>query len=184
MEPILEKIQIIVDDMQTRSYSNILMWVSELDKKLENIIIDRLKHAIEIWVKSFLAVGNTNNNENSNSNTTSNNNNDGSDRSSKKGYNIPDESDLSVKSLHSNTSHQPTTTTTTAAVEVEVPLILDQTVYEILLSNQLLFLSPPLEQARVEWIAALHHYIGRRVNCSSGCCRVVVVFLLCYLLLC
>ena len=39
-------------------------------------------------------------------------------------------------------------------------LQLDQTVHEVLLSNQVLFLSPPLEQARAEWIASFHHYIS------------------------
>lgn len=37
---------------------------------------------------------------------------------------------------------------------------LDQTVHEILLANQILYLSPPLEQARAEWIQAFHQYLA------------------------
>lgn len=39
-------------------------------------------------------------------------------------------------------------------------LLLDHTVHEIFLSNQTLFLSPPIEQARSEWIFAFHTYMS------------------------
>ena len=39
-------------------------------------------------------------------------------------------------------------------------VVLDQTVHEVLLSNQILYLSPPLEQARREWIAAFHSHVA------------------------
>jgi dynein heavy chain 1 len=52
---------------------------------------------------------------------------------------------------------------TLAAVEKTdqgaITVTLDHTVHEILLSNQILYLSPPLEQARQDWIATLHAYI-------------------------
>lgn len=47
---------------------------------------------------------------------------------------------------------------------IERELELDQTVYELLLSNQVLYVSPPLEQARVEWISLLHQYLGIITN--------------------
>jgi dynein heavy chain 1, cytosolic len=48
----------------------------------------------------------------------------------------------------------------TEIVTEETPIVLDQTVHEILLSNQLLYLSPPLEQARAEWITSFHQFIA------------------------
>ena len=38
-------------------------------------------------------------------------------------------------------------------------IYLDQTVHEILLSNQLLYLNPSLEVARTEWLNTFHHHI-------------------------
>lgn len=127
MDGIIEKMQIIVDEMQTRGFSNILVWVNDLDKRTESVILSRLKAAIQLWSRSF---------------------------------------------LHNSTSFAVAADSTDShvdgadAVVEEVLLPLDQTVYEILLSNQILYLSPPLDQARVEWISSFHQFIGIAASLS------------------
>ena len=39
-------------------------------------------------------------------------------------------------------------------------LILDETIHEVLLSNQMLYLSPPIEDARAFWITSLHRHLA------------------------
>lgn len=109
-EEIMDAIQKIVDEMQIRGFSNMHLWLNELDKKIEGILSDRLKAAILVWVRAFKA-------------ESSNNHYDNYEKDA-------------------NT------------------LRLDQTVHEILLANQILYLSPPLEQARFEWIQAFHQYLA------------------------
>lgn len=42
----------------------------------------------------------------------------------------------------------------------ELPLVLDETIHEVLLSNQVLYLSPAIEEARSTWITSLHRHLG------------------------
>jgi dynein heavy chain 1 len=106
-EEILLQLQGIVDNLQIRGFSNIHVWISNLDDKIENILTDRLKSACVVWLSAF-------------------NSDD-------------DNNDINNEQVNC--------------------LTLDQTVHEILLSNQMLYLSPPIEQARTEWIANFHNFI-------------------------
>ena len=43
----IEKIQKIIDDFELESYSNLQLWVNELDKQISDILIDRLEKRIQ-----------------------------------------------------------------------------------------------------------------------------------------
>lgn len=119
LEHIIQDIQLIVDEMQMRGYSNINIWVSKLDRKVEDIIAKRIIDAIIEWTKGFSI----------DSNLSSSNEN----------------GDLETKDSESKGIYD---------VNLEV------SVHEILLSNQVLYLSPPIENARNTWITYFHQYVS------------------------
>ena len=49
----IEKIQKIIDVFEIESYSNLHIWVDELDQRISDILIDRLEKRIQQWVKEF-----------------------------------------------------------------------------------------------------------------------------------
>jgi len=49
----IEKIQKSVDVFEVASYSNLQIWVDELDKRIADILIDRLERRIQQWTKEF-----------------------------------------------------------------------------------------------------------------------------------
>jgi len=51
----IEKIQKIIDVFEIESYSNLQIWVDELDKRISDILIDRLEKRIQQWVREFSA---------------------------------------------------------------------------------------------------------------------------------
>ena len=116
-EDAILSIQIIIDEMQRKNYSNMNLWVTKLDKKIESILCMRIKALIEIWISSFTGIGN----------------------SSK------------FFELH-------------------------QTVHEITLSNQILSLNPPIEQARVEWLHNFHQHISIITSLPRIVSNRIVVF--------
>ena len=50
---IIELIQKIIDVFEIESYSNLQIWVNELDKRISDILIDRLEQRIQLWIKEF-----------------------------------------------------------------------------------------------------------------------------------
>ena len=53
MKDKLTAIQKIIDDFSFKKYSNLHVWVKELDVKLEQILGDRLVQLIKTWMEEF-----------------------------------------------------------------------------------------------------------------------------------
>ena len=53
MKDKLTAIQKIIDDFSFKKYSNLHIWVKELDTKLEHILGDRLVQLIKTWMEEF-----------------------------------------------------------------------------------------------------------------------------------
>jgi dynein heavy chain 1 len=53
----IEKIQKIIDAFEIESFSNLHIWVEELDKRISDILIDRLEKRIQLWVREFCLPG-------------------------------------------------------------------------------------------------------------------------------
>jgi len=49
----IEKIQKIIDVFEIESYSNLTIWVDELDKRISDILSERLEKRIKTWVAEF-----------------------------------------------------------------------------------------------------------------------------------
>lgn len=54
---IFNSMQLLVDGMQTKGYSNIQKWTDDLHVKIEAILKQRLHDAVLVWVSSFSAAG-------------------------------------------------------------------------------------------------------------------------------
>ena len=136
---IMSSLQGIVDDMQMRGLSNVNVWVSNLDIKIEDILSIRLRSAIRSWTNAFIG------------------------ETSRRSLN----EDIEASTVSEEVK-------VTDAIEVEAVaegvessnelLDVGQTVHEILQVNQILHLSPPLEQARAAWISSFHQYLS--ITCS------------------
>ncbi|KAF2072162.1 hypothetical protein CYY_006521 [Polysphondylium violaceum] len=140
---ILEKIQKIVDELNLANYSNLSIWVTQLDQTVEAMLIERLIDAIQSWV--HLIEGKEDVKDVANTGASQ-------PRMSYASRNR----DLTVSALQ----------TSTTAAEPEKPVVqsikpkLDQSVHEIIIRNQILYLDPPLEFARVNWISQLHTWLN------------------------
>lgn len=42
-----------IDRLNLEGYANLDHWVAELDKKIEGILLQRLKHVIQVWCAEF-----------------------------------------------------------------------------------------------------------------------------------
>ncbi len=49
----LNSIQAFIDDFNFKTYSNLHLWVPELDEKIENILAKRLTQMIKAWLDEF-----------------------------------------------------------------------------------------------------------------------------------
>lgn len=143
LEEGISSLQKIADELPMKGLSNISQWVNRLDSRVEEIIRERVKKAVNIWVNSF-------NKEDQSLRDAQ--------QASKKGG-----SDVSTlqKSLMSRLQNLKEQANKSEEKEVKVETIqLEQTVHEIVLSNQILFLTPTLEQARKYWMTDFHNYLA------------------------
>ncbi|CAJ0843778.1 15545_t:CDS:2, partial [Entrophospora sp. SA101] len=63
----LDKIQKLIDRLNLESYSNLKSWVSELDKRIEAVLAQRLEKAIIAWTNEFTVAGDDSGNRDSTS---------------------------------------------------------------------------------------------------------------------
>ncbi|KAI0249468.1 cytoplasmic dynein heavy chain 1 [Lactifluus subvellereus] len=50
---LLGRIQAAIDRLNLEGYANLDHWVAELDKKIEGILLQRLKHVVHVWCAEF-----------------------------------------------------------------------------------------------------------------------------------
>ena len=50
----LESIQTAVDQLNLENYANLAYWVHEMNQKIEAILIERLRKALQIWTETFV----------------------------------------------------------------------------------------------------------------------------------
>jgi dynein heavy chain 1 len=143
---IIAALQAVVDEMQMRGFANLPQFVATLDVRIEAILVQRLKSAIKTWVKAFQSF---------NGQVGA----DGGDG---------DDSVMVSPIAVSKYSHRgggiggavgKSRVKEPETAEME-SLTLDPIVHEILLSNQILFVAPTFEQARISWISGFHQYIS------------------------
>ncbi|RKO87762.1 dynein heavy chain, N-terminal region 1-domain-containing protein, partial [Blyttiomyces helicus] len=130
-QKILEKIQKAIDRFNLEAYSNLESWTSELNARVESVLIARLQAALKAWTSAFLQ--------------EIDEAADGPRRRNRQGslYSATHEAIPTQAPQHDHT----------------IPN-LKISVHEIRIKNQTMYLDPPIQQARANWYRQLHEWIG------------------------
>lgn len=126
----LTKIQATIDKLNLEGYPNLEDWTADLNKSIEQVLIERLKLIIAAWCNEF---------------TRSNEAQDGS-------------SNKVLGDMTNLTSRSKKTKKDMAAQRDQVSLAPLQ--HEIKLQNQVIYLDPPIQYARARWYQQLHAVLG------------------------
>ncbi|CEG69843.1 Putative Dynein heavy chain [Rhizopus microsporus] len=137
-EDTLGRIQKIIDRLNLENYSNLDQWVSGLDKRIETVLIARLQQAIKAWTNAFMGV-----NEEA----------------------VVPEVSMSKsrrkrKAGGQRDSIAPVEETTVAQKSSDVKPALQVLIHEVRIRNQVMYLDPPIEQARTSWWFQLHDWLA------------------------
>ncbi|KAJ2928569.1 hypothetical protein H1R20_g8533, partial [Candolleomyces eurysporus] len=147
---LLGKIQAAIDKLNLEGYANLEQWVSDMDKRIEGILLQRLTQIIQVWCSEFgrtdegdglaprrevVVVG-------------------GGKR--RGGAAVGGVGDKKLSKDEKFMEHH---------------MIVKPIVHEIRIQNQVIFLDPPIEYARANWIKELHDWLGvvcrlRRIQSS------------------
>ncbi|KAJ3032718.1 hypothetical protein HDV00_007194 [Rhizophlyctis rosea] len=131
----LDRIQKAIDRLNLESYSNLEQWTAQLDARIEAVLIGRLQQALKAWMAEFLQEADD----------TS-----GSDTKRKRKRNSAligggRESSPAVEDVSTKGHDRPK---------------LKTMVHEIRIKNQVMYLDPPIEEARMGFYSQLHEWLG------------------------
>lgn len=131
---IILRIQKLIDRLNLESYSNLDQWVTELDAKIEAVLVNRLQQAIKAWMLEYQR-----------------------DDLEDSGDSRDSAAHGKNKKRRANREAERTSALTKAN---EVKPTLKVLVHEIRIKNQVMYLDPPVEQARVSWYSQLHEWLS------------------------
>ncbi|KAJ1847152.1 dynein heavy chain, partial [Coemansia sp. RSA 486] len=151
---ILDRIQSLIDRLNLDNYANLEQWVSELDSRIEKVLTTRLSHAVHSWIKEFNRapqLGDESDGEGA-------------------GMGIREESRIARRLQRSlgvaegtlakvSNGHIGNGDAGEGRAE-EVTPQLRTLVHELRIKNQVMYLDPPLENARASWIQQLHTWLA------------------------
>ncbi|KAH8825148.1 dynein heavy chain, N-terminal region 1-domain-containing protein [Flagelloscypha sp. PMI_526] len=134
---LLSKIQAAIDRLNLEGYANLEHWVADLDKRIEAILLNRVRQIIQLWCREF-------------------------DKTSEDA-----ERDLPLKDITNKRRGEKRK----EEKSLDGNMTLKPIVYEIRIQNQVIFLDPPIEHARANWVKQLHDWLGivcnlRRIQSS------------------
>ncbi len=142
-------LQETIDELNLASYSNLEIWVRNLDKEVEAILVDRLSQALQSWLSAFLESESESEKsvpaysyDSDTSEFTDNNEPDTARQNSPVGGS-------KKRLVPQNSVHKP---------------VIRTSVHEILIRNQIMDLYPPLHQARETFLHQLGGYLGNMFN--------------------
>ncbi|KAJ7644409.1 dynein heavy chain [Roridomyces roridus] len=135
---LLGKVQAAIDRLNLEGYANLEQWVSELDRRIEGILLQRLVQIVQVWCGEF-------------------------DRTADDADTRPALRDITSKRRGDKRVKE--------EKFLEGSMNLKPIVHEIRIQNQVIFLDPPIEYARANWIRQLHDWLGvvcrlRRIQSS------------------
>ncbi|CAG8621164.1 6805_t:CDS:10, partial [Dentiscutata erythropus] len=133
----LEKIQKLINRLNAESYSNLDAWVAQLDKRIDAVLIQRLQHAISAWITEFIASDDDSTND-IEPNFVNKIIKNARRRTDKIDF-INDEGPIMAKT--------------------EKPVLV-HTVHEVRVHNRVIYLDPPIEEARIKWYNQLHEWLS------------------------
>ncbi|KAF8208519.1 dynein heavy chain, N-terminal region 1-domain-containing protein [Mycena galopus ATCC 62051] len=140
---LLKKVQDAIDRLNLEGYANLEQWVAELDRRIEGILLQRLQQIVAVWCEQF-------------------------DRAA------ADDGDTGTRPALRDITNKRRGADKRGAKEekfLEGNMTLKPVVHEIRIQNQVIFLDPPIEYARANWIRQLHDWLGvvcrlRRIQSS------------------
>ncbi|KAF9922924.1 hypothetical protein FBU30_006961 [Linnemannia zychae] len=132
---IILRIQKLVDRLNLESYSNLEQWVSQLDAKVEDLLVGRLQQAIKAWMLEYQR-----------------------DDHEEGLVDIRDSTAHGKNKKRRTNREAERVTALTKANEIKPTLKV--LVHEIRIRNQVMYLDPPVEQARVSWYNQLHEWLS------------------------
>ncbi|KAJ2643448.1 dynein heavy chain, partial [Coemansia sp. RSA 1694] len=142
---ILDRIQALIDRLNLDNYANLEQWVGELDGRLEQVLTMRLSRAIHAWITEFdrapPAVG------------------DESDTADPLMANTSNSGPLR-KQQQQQQNHALNIALSSGIESEEVTPQIRTLVHELRIRNQVMYLDPPLENARASWIQQLHGWLA------------------------
>ncbi|CAG8602976.1 14871_t:CDS:10, partial [Gigaspora rosea] len=142
----LEKIQKLIDRLNLESYSNLDACVAQLDKWIETVLSQRLHRSISSWTTEFIS-----SNDDSTTDSISH------EISTSKG----------VKSISRRTLRNDSFDGEIPTIAKTEKPVLQQSIHIVRIRNQVIYLDPPIEDARTklynqldEWLCEIHgsHY--------------------------
>ncbi|KAI8328287.1 dynein heavy chain [Blakeslea trispora] len=145
-EDYLGRVQKLIDRLNLENYSNLDQWVAGLDKRIEAVLISRLQQAIKAWTNAFMGV-------------------------TSEDLIIPEPSmsksrrkrKVASVALRENAITASNEETALAQQQQKFPDVkpaLQTLIHEIRIRNQLMYLDPPIEQARTSWWFQLHDWLA------------------------
>ncbi|KAJ2761490.1 dynein heavy chain, partial [Coemansia sp. BCRC 34490] len=163
---ILDRIQALIDRLNLDNYANLEHWVAGLDQRLEHVLTARLSHAIHAWIAEFNRLPAAGDDDADTDNTAG-----GGGSAAMHG--LRDESRLARKLQRSlgvddiagargsgsGVASGHIVAGGGSGVEAVTPK-LRPLVHELRIKNQIMYLDPPLENARASWIQQLHAWLA------------------------
>ncbi|OAQ30330.1 dynein heavy chain [Linnemannia elongata AG-77] len=132
---IILRIQKLIDRLNLESYSNLDQWVSQLDAKVEALLVGRLQQAIKAWMLEY-----------------------------QRDDHEEGLVDIRDSAAHGKTKKRRTNREAERATALtkanEIKPTLKVLIHEIRIRNQVMYLDPPVEQARVSWYSQLHDWLS------------------------
>ncbi|KAJ1659203.1 dynein heavy chain [Dispira simplex] len=138
----LRRIQKFVDQLNLEGFANLPTWVRDLDRRLEGVLIDRLRVAVQTWTGAFMAGPHP----------------DGITGGQGSVYDTP--RTRRKRKLGLDADKEAGDQVGLSGTQGHVVPKLAPTVHEIRIRNQVMFLDPPLEQARENWYRQLHDWLA------------------------
>ncbi|KAL0081796.1 dynein heavy chain [Phycomyces blakesleeanus] len=150
-EDALGRIQKLIDRLNLENYSNLDQWVAGLDKRIETVMVGRLRQAIKAWINSFLGI--------SEELVVPEVSASKSRRKRKTGgAGVGNGGPRDSSALEDAKSIA--AAAAAAQKSPDVKPALQTLVHEIRIRNQLMYLDPPIEQARASWWSQLHDWLA------------------------
>lgn len=152
----LARIQNTIDALNFASYSNLSNWVADLNARVEEILVVRLGEAVKIWIEEFC----------------------GENAALLAGTGVTGKTPKKKKKNLRRSRSQAKLSATQrdarrASMIVDGKNCMEPLVHEIGIKNQLMFLNPPIEQARTDWVEQFNVWLGMSLRASCGMGNVV-----------
>ncbi|CAO3598448.1 unnamed protein product [Absidia cylindrospora] len=140
-EDILGRIQKVIDRLNLENYSNLDQWVAGLDKRIEAELVGRLQQAIKSWINTFQGVTEEMVIPEVSASKSRRKRKTGATGASREGAIVDEKIVVDPKSP-------------------DVKPALQTLIHEIRIRNQVMYLDPPIEQARTSWWSQLHDWLA------------------------